>query len=344
MSGFKTLFFKLATPVSSCISLPLLRKLSGIYHIVPVYHMVTDSVPKHIKYLYPVKDTKTFQEDLETLLKYYKPITLQKLIQHAEEGSEPKEPVFHLTFDDGLSEFFSIIAPILKEKGIHATCFLNNDFISNRKMFFRFKESLLIDHLHQQSTGSDAWNIFHNWTKKNNLGMGYYRKIILSINYNNCHLLDELASGLHIDFQQYLDKTKPYLDKKQVKLLMSDGFTFGAHSTDHIEYRFIDEEEQLEKTKASMNNLIQEFGMDYRVFSFPFTDFGVSQSFYQRIKEENIASLTFGCAGIKRDFDPISQQRIPIELYHETCKTALKKEYLYFMFLKATGRGRMKRN
>lgn len=151
MPEFKPVFFKLASPFNYLFSLPLLRKLSGINLVVPVYHTVADIMPDHIKYLYPIKNTTVFRQDLNTLLKYYQPATIQELIKHAEEGTEPDKPIFHLTFDDGLSEFYSVIAPILKEKGIQATCFLNNDFIDNKKLFFRFKESILVDRLHQES-------------------------------------------------------------------------------------------------------------------------------------------------------------------------------------------------
>ena len=173
---------------------------------------------------------------------------------------------------------------------------------------------------------------------------GYYRKVILSIDYKNSHLLDDLATRLDINFNEYLKKNKPYLETIQIEELIKEGFTFGGHSADHIEYRYIDEEKQLENTKQSMNDLITKFNLEYKVFSFPFTDFGISRSFYHKLKNEKIASMAFGCAGIKRDFAPLSQQRIPIELYKDSCNTALKKEYLYYLFLKATGKGRMKRD
>ncbi len=344
MPEFKTVFFTLSSPFTPMLPIPVLQKMAAINLIVPVYHTVSDYVPDHIKHLYPIKDTKTFRQDLDTLLKYYKPATIQDLIEYAERGNAPKNPSFHLTFDDGLSEFYSIIAPILKEKGIPATCFLNNDFIDNKNLFFRFKESILITHLHEEPVGSPAWKIFHEWTKEHNLGQTYYRKLILGISYKQSHLLDKLATGLGINFDEYLKNKKPYLETSQIEKLIKDGFTFGSHSADHIEYRYINEEEQLENTRQSMDKLLKIFNLDYKAFSFPFTDFGISRSFYEKVKEDKIVEVTFGCAGIKKDIAPISQQRIPIELYKESCKTALKKEYLYYLFLKATGKGRMQRN
>ena len=50
-----------------------------------------------------------------------------------------------LSFDDGLREVYTIIAPILKERGLPATFFITTDFIDNKKLFYRNKASLLIE-------------------------------------------------------------------------------------------------------------------------------------------------------------------------------------------------------
>jgi peptidoglycan/xylan/chitin deacetylase (PgdA/CDA1 family) len=339
MPEIKPLFFRLSTPLSSFLTLPFLRRLSGVNLIVPLYHTVNDEAPAHIRYLYSIKNVGTFRQDLETLLKYYMPVGLQELIEITDKPGKLKKSVFHLTFDDGLSEFYSVIAPILKEMEIPATCFLNNAFIDNTNLFFRFKESLLIDRLHHLPAGSNEWKRFHSWSKSHGLENGYYRKIILGIDYTSKHLLDELASELSVDFDDYLKKIKPYLQTFEIEELIRDGFTFGAHSSDHIDYQNIGEEEQIIQTRDSVNDIVNRFRLNYRVFSFPFTDFGISRSFYDRINDTQVASMTFGCAGIKSSAKAVSQQRIPVETYKGSLKTALKKEYLYHLFLKAFGKG-----
>ena len=59
------------------------------------------------------------------------------------QGSRRKQMV--LSFDDGLVECHQVIAPLLMTKGVPATFFLNNHFIDNRDLFFRYKASLIID-------------------------------------------------------------------------------------------------------------------------------------------------------------------------------------------------------
>ncbi len=341
MTNSKNIFNKLITPLTPAIAFRLFRKSSRRRVLIPLYHSVSDEPPRHLSYLYKIRNIKAFTKDLDTLLKYYKPIDLSQLLDFQQDKRQGEKPFFHLTFDDGLAEFDSVIAPILLKKGIPATCFLNSDFIDNKNMLFRFKASLLIDKLHQAAPGSEIWKKFHEWTEDNKLVNKYYRIILLNIGYGNKQLLDELAQKLELDFDAYLKKQKPYLERSQIESLIKKGFTFGAHSVDHPEYRFIDENEQIEQTLKSIKNITETFGLTYKVFSFPFTDHEVSRNFYTSI--ENDVDLTFGCAGIKRDAIPFNLQRIPFEDYNENMISILKKEYLYHSLLKLLGKDEIKR-
>ena len=341
MINAKKTFNKLITPLSSVIPLNLLRKSLKSRVLIPLYHCVSDVPPKHISYLYKIRNIKEFIKDLDTFLKYFKPIDLSQLVDFQQNKIQSDKPFFHLTFDDGLAEFDSIIAPILLKKGIPATCFVNSDFIDNKNMFFRYKASLLIDTLHQAPAGSELWKKFHDWKEEKKLPGGYYRKILLNIRYHEKNLLDDLARELKLDFTAYLNKNKPYLEKKQIESLINKGFTFGAHSIDHPEYRFIEEKEQIDQTLKSLKHITDTFGMSYRVFSFPFTDHEVSKNFFNSIKEK--VDFTFGCAGIKQDSVFSNLQRVPVEEYNNTLNTVLKKELLYYLALKTIGKNKIVR-
>jgi peptidoglycan/xylan/chitin deacetylase (PgdA/CDA1 family) len=335
--------FSLLTPVVKVISLKAIIKVIPDKMILPLYHTVNDSPAKHLLHLYPIKNSSQFISDLDQLLKYFKPVDLNELISHVIQNKKFKSPVFHLTFDDGLSQFSEIIAPILLKKGIPVTCFLNSGFIGNKDLFFRYKASLLIDILHHQPAGSPAWKHFHEWCLKYNFPKLCYRKILLSAGYDRKGLLDELALLIGVNFNEYLLKNKPYLDEDQIHKLISQGFTFGAHSIDHPEYRFLCEEEQIRQTKESVNYICNLFNLDYRVFSFPFTDYGVKKSFFDKIFEEKIADITFGCAGIKKDPISWNLQRIPVEYYSFSLKETLKKETAYYLLLRLLNRHKIRR-
>ena len=187
--------------------------------ILPFYHVVTNEDNEHLSQLYSVKTIKEFKNDLDFLVKNYKPISLQELIEFNKSGHKPEEKCFHLTFDDGLKELYTIVAPILKEKSIPATFFINTDFLDNQQLFYRFKANLLAEKY--AATG------------------------MLDLPYGEEEAMDELAETLDFSFDDYLVKEQPYLTTTQVKELINDGFTIGGHSINHPLFKKITEEEQV---------------------------------------------------------------------------------------------------
>jgi peptidoglycan/xylan/chitin deacetylase (PgdA/CDA1 family) len=103
---------------------------------------VSDETPLFVKDLYSPRAISQFKTDLEVFLKYYQPISLEEVILHNSGKKLLSKPSFHLTFDDGLANFYEVIAPILKEKNIPATVFLNTAFVDNKNLFYRYKEVL----------------------------------------------------------------------------------------------------------------------------------------------------------------------------------------------------------
>lgn len=115
-----------------------LQRAANRHVICPYYHAVSDKPLPHISPLYRHRTVAEFRADLDWLLAHYKPIRWSEIDQYAQAG----EPAFCLTFDDGLKEFYTIVAPILEEKGIPCLCFLNSAFVDNRDLMFRYKEAL----------------------------------------------------------------------------------------------------------------------------------------------------------------------------------------------------------
>lgn len=292
--------------------------LEGLVHkteqrlVLPFYHLVSDETPKHVQHLYKARSIERFKEDLDFLLKHYKSISLQELITLNKSGKAITENCFHITFDDGLKEFYTVVAPILKERGVHATVFLNSNFIDNKELFFRFKASIIFE-----ETGNPE---------------------VLKLKYSEQYVLDRLANELGVDFNSYLAKHQPYLTSKQIKELIGEGFTFGAHSKDHPLYKDLDFAEQRSQTQESLVTIKSQFNLEYSVFSFPFTDDGVTQQLFNKIAE--FTDLTFGCAGIKEDSAKNHLQRIPMET-EQSGKEIIKAEYLYCLIKQKAGKNKI---
>jgi peptidoglycan/xylan/chitin deacetylase (PgdA/CDA1 family) len=311
--------------------------------ILPCYHVISNTRLKHIVNLYKYKDLSSFKSDLDFFLKHYKPLDLFDLIKIVKGRSRPPSPSFFLSFDDGLKEFCNIIAPVLLEKGIPATCFLNSAFIDNKDMFFRYKESILIELINAINRKSAEWKVLKSWFNDNKMSGASYKKELLKIKYDRRGMLDELAGVLNFSFNDYLEKEKPYLTGLQINELIKKGFTFGAHSIDHPEYRYISFEEQIRQTIGSMDEVSSRFKLGYKIFAFPFTDHEVGRQFFEKINGDDTIDFTAGAAGMKRDSIYANIQRIPMDEYYLSARDRIKIDYIYYLFKSVFNRNKITR-
>lgn len=306
--------------------------------IVPFYHKVSDENATFEKHLYAARKTKDFKYDLNVFSKFYRPISLHKFIEISNNKKQIHQNYFHITFDDGLSNFYKIVAPILKERKIPATVFINTDFVDNKSLFFRYKASLLYQ-AYEQSSTKEKHKFYDFFQQK-----GGVKETLLSVNFTNKNILDDLAESIGYDFNEFLEKEKPYLTSKQIEDLMDMGFTIGAHSKDHPLYKDISLTAQLNQTKESIHFLTKKFNLDYKAFSFPFTDLDVEMEFFKRIKENDVFDFSFGSSGIKQDHIENNFQRTFFEIGTQKADYYLLKEYSKFMLKTLLRKNFMPRN
>jgi len=345
MPGARKTVFRLLSSVAKIIPLKTYKWMTGKRTIFPFYHLVSDEAVPHVKFLYQTRTTKEFNNDLEYFLKNYTPIGITDLLEAVRSDQILPENSFLLSFDDGLREFHDIVAPVLLRKGIPAVCFLNSAFVDNRDLFYRYKASLLIGRIKEMDPTILQHGSTGVWFRDHNLSGIPNHYGLLQIPYADHHLLDELAVLLDYDFTEYLRKNRPYLDSGEIRSLIGQGFTFGAHSIDHPEYRFLAENEQLRQTAGSIQSLREKFGLKMSLFSFPFTDFGIPRSFFDKIFDpaDPVADITFGGAGMKNDSVRQNFQRIPFEGSNLNAKQILLTEYLYYMIKSIFGKNLIRR-
>lgn len=289
----------------------LLKKTNKEQFIFPFYHLVSNKNLSYISNLYSYRSTKEFEKDLDFLQKHFTPATIEDFISFAKGHLQSDKKYFLLSFDDGLRECYDTIAPILQKRGLTAIFFINSAFVDNKQLFYRFKQSILIEEIKHNNTA-------------------YKLSDIQAIGYSKQAELVKIAKAIGISFDNFLKQNKPYMSLAQIKELVAKGFSVGAHSIDHPLYSDLTLEEQIKQTAESIEFCKAHFGVEHRFFAFPFTDDGVGKDFFEQIKQQSIVDYSFGTAGLKKDSITNNFQRIPVEKF-KTAKSALKYEYLYYL-------------
>lgn len=291
---------------------------------LPFYHVVSNEKLPYILN-YPYRSEKEFEKELDFYLEHFLPASLEEIVFARQSGRK----MFHLSFDDGLRQCADVIAPVLLRKGIPATFFINTGFIDNKKLFHRYKASLILSELWR--TGNEK---VKKYLESNHLG----EDKLLQVSVFQEGILNEAAEMLELSFTDVLSRQQPYLSSAQVKRLSSEGFTIGAHSHTHPEFWKISEAEQLDEVKESMLRVVELVHPKLKVFSFPFTDSGVPASLLANIERENLCDFTFGTAGIKNDSVSFHLQRYPAE-QPGNFRQNLKGEIVYHFLRTWAGKG-----
>jgi len=315
--------------------------LTGQKLIFPLYHAVSDRQPAHLRHLYRIRTARQFEDDLDDLCRYFEPLS-PEILRAPGKLKKRKKPGFVLSFDDGLREISEVVEPILSRKGINAIFFLNNAFIDNRALFFRYKASVLVDLI---LTAPENYLPETEMADILELGQFERNKIIsaiLKVRYLQKSKLDALADLVGFDITRYLAEAKPYLTAPEIANLQKKGFHIGSHSYDHPVFTDLNEEQMKFEYHASMEDLEQRFSPEMKFFSFPFTDDGISSRVIDSIFH-NRPDAIFGCAGLKKEKQAFHFQRIPFEKSEKSVVNILKTEYLYYILKAAIGKNMMKR-
>jgi len=322
---------KMLVPFTVLSSLQIMKSVSRKRAVFPLYHVVSDDQPAHLKHIQHIRNIKTFEKDLETFLKYFQPVSLSDYLK-GEMNSGNSYGV--LTFDDGLRECYEVIAPLLKKKGVPAVFFLNNNFIDNRDLFYRYKASLLVEQYNLRGGELNGVESFQGMQKR------YVRQALLRIQYHRRNVLDDIAKSVGFSFEQYLERNPVYLSGDQVQSLINDGFEIGSHSFDHPELIRLTPSSIREQVIQSMEEMNRRFGTKKRYFAFPFSSDGIPLQVIDELLSSGEADAMLGTSGLKDYPHQGFIQRIPMEKSACSAYRILKTEYLYYLLKAPFGKNR----
>jgi peptidoglycan/xylan/chitin deacetylase (PgdA/CDA1 family) len=242
--------------------------------------MVSDAPVASLDHVFPdYPSVRQFEDHLDFFLRHHVPVGLKAITDHLD-GTRPlPKNAFHLTFDDGYRQMHDVAMPILLRKGVPATFFLNTVSLDNKRFMFYNKMSVALDMLERSAP---------------------LRAQIAGLAFGETAKLDMLCAEAGLDDDAYLACEAPYLSDVQVRAMLANGFTIGAHSVDHAPFATLSLAEQLHETLDCQAELSRRFALDHTAFAFPGGDGGVSRDFFRGL-DGKIAVTFAGSHGFVED-------------------------------------------
>jgi peptidoglycan/xylan/chitin deacetylase (PgdA/CDA1 family) len=110
---------------------------------------------------------------------------------------------------------------------------------------------------------------------------------MLGVRADRATLADDLCAATGVDVGGYLAARKPYLTWAQVRELMAEGHTIGAHGLDHRELQVLDAAE-IERQIVESCNAVRAVTMQQQIpFAVPFSLEGLDRSLLAGIARRN---------------------------------------------------------
>lgn len=151
-SGLKSLLRSTLSGFGARLPFTLLARRVPRDVIVLMYHAVGESPAPHLRNLYPYKTQAQFEEDLILLKREFVLPTWAEFFANKNMSRLQERPSVLITFDDGLSDCYRSVRPLLLKHRIPCLFFVTEAFVDNRTMFFRHKASLCIEGFHHLSS------------------------------------------------------------------------------------------------------------------------------------------------------------------------------------------------
>lgn len=289
------------TRAVGALPLGVLQRLAPRKVIQLFYHMVSDQPLPHTRHLYPYRPLEHFEQDLVYMSQRYTPVSYEQLVDP--QGINTPKTALHLSFDDGFSECFTFVRPLLKKYAIPCTFFLATDFIDNAAMYYRNKVSLCIDRV-AAGDEKETWVLLNQVFSLNLASREDFLRWVKSLTDETT--VDQVCSLLGVDYVSYLNDVRPYLTREQIRIMTGEGFTMGAHSRKHHKLVRLTSNERAEEIVESCRAVAAITGMASVPFSFPNSGDGVERRFLEDLRQAHPEiGLIFDTKGLRPGSDTV---------------------------------------
>ena len=268
------------------------------------WHVVSDESMPHVRHLYPVVPTTEFEAALGYLKNNFPFVSCQQLHAHIFEGARLPPNAVHISFDDGYTECFNIVRPLLLKYKIPCTFFLTTDLIDNPILFYRNKQSLSIERINALDFNLQS-SIINNLPSAHDPHPSTLPEFISwfkDLRLPDEPLIDEICRAIDVDWQSFLAKKQPYLTTGQIQQMHTEGFTMGAHTLSHRKLVDLSSDEIETEITQSCQIVGSITGQEIVPFSFPHSAWGLDRDHLAGIRARHPKiGLLFDTKGLRSD-------------------------------------------
>ena len=233
------------------------------------YHGLYSSFPE-ISFSDPAFTHHDFARQIDLLSRRYELITLNEALERSVETNGLKQTLC-VTTDDGLADN-QIFVEILTAYNAKFTMFLNNNFIDNQDMMWRNK----IRYVENHTDCAQQIQLIRKLSKS--YGFSLPTTAVSLLDWSRCWpmaLKDKLADQLWElaglgTVTEFLDRRKPYLTWSQIREMIRQGHSIGAHTRSHPDCSQLSWDELKWETIDAMDELRKNSDSAVQFLSYPF--------------------------------------------------------------------------
>ncbi|MBA3398277.1 MAG: polysaccharide deacetylase family protein [Deltaproteobacteria bacterium] len=256
-----------------------LSAVMGLRQYMPVptlsivtYHHVADQSPTY-PYDPDVADATPvqFRRQMEMLARHCTPIGVDELIKSIEGEPLPKNPVM-VTFDDGYRSCHDVALPILRAVGVRATFFISTSFVTERRLYWWERISLLIANAPRVTATINYPQPIELDRNDPSLRHQLTKLIKNTASLDVDRFLDELFDAFGLEWSPKIEAA--YADGlimtwDQVRALTRAGMDVESHGRRHRVLQTLDEETLDDELAGSRADLEFQLGRPIRAVAYP---------------------------------------------------------------------------
>jgi peptidoglycan/xylan/chitin deacetylase (PgdA/CDA1 family) len=214
-----------------------------------------------------------FRRHMETLARYGTPIGIDDLLRAIQGAPLPRNPVM-VTFDDGYRSCHDVALPILRAVGIRATFFVSTSFISERRIYWWERVSLMLG-LSNRRTAVMTYPFTQTLDLQDPRVGDKLNAVIKDTpagEFDIDRYLDELGKALGVEWNAEIEAR--YADHlimswDQVRALARAGMDVESHGRRHRVLQTLDPSALEDELSGARRDLEAQLGRPVRAVAYP---------------------------------------------------------------------------